>query len=325
MGDVLTRVYIEGALDTEGFPLSDVSEQLGRTAAYVWIDLLAPSEEQLNQLASELGLHELAVEDALESRQRPKLDRYEGHVFLSSRAIDVDLAAGRLRETQVDAFLDERWIVTVRADGRFPIEPVTDRADRLANLAHHGPSFILYVLLDVLVDEYFQATEALDDYYDRISDRIFAEQPLDLLQHRDWFEMRRVMARFHRVVVPTREAVSALTRREHQVIHPGLEPYFHDIYDHLVRVSEAADSLRDLVGTLAETNLSLRDYRQNLIVKKVGSWAAIIAVPAALTGYFGMNVPFPGSGRPLGVVLATLLIAVSVAVLYLFFKGHDWL
>jgi magnesium transporter len=133
------------------------------------------------------------------------------------------------------------------------------------------------------------------------------------------------MVRFHRLVVPTREAVSSLMRREHPAVAEELDPYFQDVYDHILRVSESSDSLRDLVGTIVETNLSLRDYRQNLIVKKVSSWAAIIAVPALVTGYYGMNVPYPGSGRTWGVVASTILMAVACLVLYRVFRRRDWL
>jgi magnesium transporter len=114
-------------------------------------------------------------------------------------------------------------------------------------------------------------------------------------------------------------------RRDHDVVPEDLYPYFQDVYDHILRVSEATDALRDLVGTIVETNLSLRDYRQNQIVKKVSSWAAIIAVPAFLTGYFGMNVPFPGSGRTYGVVIASSLIVALSGTLYWAFKRAQWL
>ncbi len=114
-------------------------------------------------------------------------------------------------------------------------------------------------------------------------------------------------------------------RREHPAVSEELYPYFQDVYDHILRVSESSDSLRDLVSTIVETNLSLRDYRQNLIVKKVSSWAAIIAVPALVTGYYGMNVPYPGSGRTWGVVASTVLMVSASFVLYRVFRRHDWL
>lgn len=325
MGEALTRVYCKGVLEAEGFLVADVSEHLERPDTVVWVDLCGPSKEQLVELAAELGLHELAVEDALGAHQRPKLDRYATHLFLSSHAVQVDAEAGDLDETEVDAFINERWLITVRKDDGFSIEPVLARWDRSPDLAIHGVSFLLYGLLDVIVDSYFDAIQTFDEYYDEVSTGIFAERPLDPGQQRHWFDMRRAMVRFHRLVVPMREALSSLMRREHPAVAEELYPYFQDVYDHLLRVSESSDSLRDLVSTIVETNLSLRDYRQNLIVKKVSSWAAIIAVPALITGYYGMNVPYPGSGHTWGVIASTGLIAGACLLLYLVFRRHDWL
>ena len=325
MGGALTRVYRKGVLETEGFPIADVSEYLEDTETVVWVDLRGPSKQELHELAVELGLHELAVEDALGPHQRPKLDRYATHLFLSCHAVRVDVEAGVLDETEIDAFINERWLITVRKNDGFPIDPVLQRWDRSPDLAVHGVSFLLYGLLDVIVDSYFEAVQSFDEYYEEVSDGIFSDRPLDPVQQRHWFEMRRAMVRFHRLVVPMREAISSLMRREHSAVTEELYPYFQDVYDHILRITESSDSLRDLVGTIVETNLSLRDYRQNLIVKKVSSWAAIIAVPALVTGYYGMNVPYPGSGRVWGAVVSTALMLGGTIGLYRLFRRIDWL
>lgn len=325
MGDALTRVYRKGVLEAEGFPVADLSEYLEEPDTVVWVDFCAPSREQLRELEAELGLHELAVEDALGPHQRSKLDRYDTHLFLSSHAVRVNRDEGTLEETEIDAFLDERWLITVRKDEGFPMDPVLRRWDRSSDLAIHGVSFLLYGLLDVVVDGYFEAVEAFDVYYDGVSEGIFSERPLNPGEQRHWFQMRRAMVRFHRLVVPMREAVSALMRREQDIVPAELYPYYQDVYDHILRVSESSDSLRDLVSTIVETNLSLRDYRQNLIMKKVTSWAAIIAVPTLITGYYGMNVPYPGSGEPAGVLMSAALIVVMSSGLYLLFRHRDWL
>jgi len=325
MGDVLTRAYRRGVTVAEGFPLADVSEYLKAPDTIVWVDFCAPSKEQLYELAAELGLHELAVEDALGPNQRPKLDRYETHLFLACQAVSVDPEGGTLVETEVDGFVNEHWLITVRKSKGFAIEPVLQHWGRSPDLAAHGVGFLLYSLLDVVVDGYFDAVEAFDEYYDEVSDSIFAERPLDTEQQRRWFNMRRAIVRFHRLVVPTREMVSSLMRREHAPVAEELYPYFQDLYDHILRISESSDSLRDLVSTIVETNLSLRDYRQNLIVKKVSGWAAIIAVPALITGYFGMNVPFPTSQTELGVVISTVLMFAVSGCLYGLFRRWDWL
>jgi magnesium transporter len=325
MEEPMTRVYRKGILEAEGFPVADVSEYLADPDTVVWVDLSGPTKEELHELAAELGLHELAVEDALEPHQRPKLDRYATHLFLSCHAVRVDVQAGRLDETEIDAFINERWLITVRENDRFQIDPVFERCDRSPDLAVFGVGFLLYALLDVIVDSYFDTVQAFDEYYEEVSDGIFADRPLDPAKQRHWFDMRRAMVRFHRLVVPLREAISSLMRREHSPIAEELYPYFQDVYDHILRVSESSDSLRDLVSTIVETNLSLRDYRQNQIVKKVSSWAAIIAVPALVTGYYGMNVPYPGFSQPWGVVTSGIVIIGASIGLYWVFRRAGWL
>jgi magnesium transporter len=325
MGAAHTRVYRNGVLEAADFPVADVSEYLDAPDTVVWVDFCAPSKEQLHELAGELRLHELAVEDALGPHQRPKVDYYATHLFLSCHAVRVDSERGSLDETEIDAFVNPRWLVTVRKDEGVSMEPVKERWDRSSDLARYGVSFLLYGLLDVVVDDYFDAVQSFDDYYDTVSEGLFAGTPLEPSQQRHWFNMRRALVRFHRLVVPMREALSSLMRRDHGAVAEELYPYYQDVYDHTLRASEATDSLRDLVNTIVETNLSLQDYRQNLIVKKVSSWAAIVAVPAFLTGYFGMNVPYPGSGETSGVIASTLLIVVLSGGLYWLFRRVNWL
>ncbi len=272
-----------------------------------------------------LGLHELAVEDALGPHQRPKLDHYATHLFLSCHAVRVDAERGELVDLEIDAFIGERWLVTVRKDEGFSMAPVLQRWDRSPDLAGGGVGFLLYGLLDVVVDGYFDAVQVFDDFYDQISEGIFADQPVEPSGQRHWFDMRRALVRFHRLAVPIREAVSTLMRREQSAVSERLYPYFQDVYDHILRVSESTDALRDLVSTIVETNLSLRDYRQNQVMKKVTSWAAIIAVPTLITGYYGMNVPYPGFDRQWGFVLSVVLIVVLSGALYLSFRRRDWL
>ncbi|HTG48595.1 MAG TPA: magnesium transporter CorA family protein [Actinomycetota bacterium] len=325
MGASRTRAYRNGELADHDFPVASVSEHLAMPGTVVWIDLLDPSEEEVLELADELDLHELAVEDVLGSHQRPKLDRYDTHLFLSCHAVELDEQAAELVDIEVDAFVSQRWLVTVRANDRFPIEPVLARWDRSPNLLRFGVGYLLYGLLDVLVDGYFDTVERFDTYYDDVSDGIFDDKPLDPSQQRHGFEMRRALVRFHRLVLATREAIGALMRRDQDTVPDELYPYYQDVYDHILRISESTDSLRDLVTTIVETNLSLRDYRQNLIVKKVSGWAAIIAVPALITGYYGMNVPYPGIGRTAGFWASLVLLIGGTVGLYLYFRKHDWL
>jgi magnesium transporter len=137
--------------------------------------------------------------------------------------------------------------------------------------------------------------------------------------------MRRALVRFHRLAVPMREAVSTLMRREHDFVPDELYPYYQDLYDHILRVSESTDSLRDLVSTIVETNISLRDFRQNQVMKKVTSWAAIVAVPTLVTGFYGMNVPYPGFETHWGAWTSVGLMGALSLGLYGVFKKRGWL
>ncbi len=325
MNGVHTRVYRNGVLEAEDFPVAQVSDHLAEPDTVVWVDLCGPSKEQLHELADELSLHELAVEDALSPHQRPKLDHYESHLFLAAHSVRVDADEATLIETEIDAFINHRWLITVRKDEGFPIEPVIRRWDRSSDLAKLGVGFLLYGLLDVIVDGYFETVDQFDDYYEIVSESLFAEQPLEPSQQRHWFQMRQSLVRFHRLVVPLREAVSGLMRREHTAIADQLYPYFQDVYDHVLRVNESTDALRDLIGTIVETNISLRDYRQNLVMKKVTSWAAIVAVPTLVSGYYGMNVPYPGEGETSGVLVSAALMLGLSGALYASFRKRDWL
>ena len=320
-----TRAWHGGRLAAEDFPLAEVSDHLEDPGALVWVDISHPSKELLDELADELGLHELAVEDALSVHQRPKLDVYESHAFLSCHAVRVEREEAALRETEIDAFINSRWLITVRHDDGFSMDAAVRRWDRSPDLIRHGVQFLLYGLLDVVVDGYFDVVQDFDDFYEEISAGLFADEPLSPDQQRNWFEMRRALVRFHRLVVPMRETVSSLMRREHSTVTDALYPYFQDVYDHVLRINESTDSLRDLVATIVETNISLRDYRQNQVMKRVTSWAAIIAVPTLITGWYGQNVPYPGSGEAWGVAASSVLTIGGAGALYVLFKRRGWL
>ena len=324
-GSCVTRAWHDGVLTAEGFELADVSDHLEDPGSMVWVDFCNPTKEVLYELAAELGLHELAVEDALSPHQRPKLDTYATHSFLTSHAVRVDVETAELVETEIDAFVNARWLITVRHDDGFSMVPVVRRWDRSPDLIGHGVQFLLYGLLDVVIDGYFDVVQQFDDYYEEVGAGLFADEPLSANEQRNWFEMRRALVRFHRLVVPMRETVSSLMRREHSTVNDALYPYYQDVYDHVLRVNESTDSLRDLVSTIVETNISLRDYRQNQVMKRVTSWAAIIAVPTLITGWYGQNVPYPGSGETWGVVASTVLVFGGPGALYLLFKRRGWL
>ena len=319
-----TRAWRGCEVIAKDFPIAEVSDHLEHDDEVVWVDLCAPDADTLHELAAELDLHELAVEDALSDHQRPKLDRYPTHAFVTCHAIRFE-GPQKLGATEIDCFVGKQWLITVRKDEDFPVPALLDRWEQSNDLIDQGVPYLLYALLDLVVDGYFDAVNGFDDYYDTISEGLFADEPLDPRQQRDWFEARRSLVHFHRLVAPMREVVSGLMRREQTSVQEPLYPYYQDVYDHVLRVVESTDALRDLVATIVETNLSLRDYHQNQIMKKVTSWAAIIAVPTLVTGYYGMNIPYPGFARHWGVWFSTILMVAVVTALWLSFRRRDWL
>ena len=190
-----------------------------------------------------------------------------------------------------------------------------------------GCSVSWHGLLDVVVDSHFDAVQAMDDQLEELEESLFEERPLSRGVQRTAFQRRKALVQLRRVVLPMREVVNGLLRQidRHGDAEAELNSFFQDLYDHVLRASEWTESLRDMVSTIFETNLSLSDTRMNEIMKKLTSWAAIIAVPTAVTGFFGQNVPYPGFGHWWGFVISTLVIIVMACGLYVGFRRRDWL
>jgi len=317
-------MYRNGNVEDEDFPLADISEHLEIEGAIVWVDLLAPQADELELVADELGLHALAVEDALHPRQRPKLDRYATHEFLSAYSAQLE-SGGELTTSEVAAFITGNALITVRKDDRFDIDGLVQRWDESRDLCKFGVGALLYGLLDFLVDGHFQTVQDLDEQIENIEDLLFDERARNEDVQRRSFQLRKSLVILRRIVLPMREVVNSLMRRDVDVVRDELMPYFQDVYDHVLRATEWTESLRDLVTSILETNLTIQGNRLNVITKQVTSWAAIIAVPTAITGFYGQNVPYPGFARHAGFVQSTVLIVFLSLLLYVLFRRKGWL
>jgi magnesium transporter len=320
-----TRLYRDGVLEAEDFPLADVSGHLEDPSSVVWIDCCQPDRAELDAVAEELQLHTLAVEDAVAERQRPKLDRYESHLFVTGYSTRLDPRTGRLATAEVAAFVTRQALLTVRKSPDFDIADVVSRWDDSPDLTKHGTAFLLHGLLDSVVDTHFEAVQSLDDEIEGLEDMLFDERPKSREVQQRSFQVRKSLVLLRRVVVPMREVVNALMRRDLHVVDDAMVPYYQDVYDHVLRVTEWTESLRDLVATILETHLTIQGNRLNSTMKKVTSWAAIIAVPTAVTGFYGQNVPYPGFGDAWGFWSSAILIAGLSVLLYALFKRKDWM
>jgi magnesium transporter len=325
-GAIRTRLYRDGNLIKEDFPPEQISDELQqRHGCIIWLDLCEPSPEQLDMIGREFGLHQLAIEDALEP-QRTKIDRYQTHLFMAGYSATLDEPTGELVTHEIAAFITHHALITVRNHPAFDIDPVVARWDSSPDLAQYGVSFLLYGLLDYLVDTHFRTVETLDESIEETEDALFDTRPdaMELVQRRS-FQLRKSLVVLRRITLPTREVVNTLLRHDLDIVKEPMAPYFRDIYDHVIRASEWTESLRDLVTTMVETNLTVQSNRMNLIMKKVTSWAAIIAVPTAITGWYGQNVPYPGFGKTSGLIATTVLIIGLAVGLFVLFRRKDWL
>jgi magnesium transporter len=290
------------------------------------MDVVDPTAEDFHLIAEEFRLNPLAVEDALSGGQRPKLDHYDDHVFIALYDVELATDTGQLESTEIAVFAAPRYLITVRRDDRIPMAEVVQRWDDTTHLAKHGVGFLLWGLLDVVVDGHFETVQQLDDEVETLEDLLFDDRPREPEVQRRSFEVRKSLVVVRRVVLPTREVLNALMRRELDLVDAELTPYYQDVYDHVLRATDRIDSLRDLVATILETNLTIQSNRMNAIMKAVTSWAAIAAVPTVITGYYGMNVStWPHGGTLVGGMVALGLCVVGVVTLYVMFKRRDWL
>ena len=331
-----TRLWFNGELKSENFPLADVSEHLQEEGALVWVDMCNPDHDVLCELADELGFDQHAIEDTVAHAERTKATRYATHTFLTvyatalGPALENDLTS-RLRTARVSIFVLHGGIVTVRHEidpqqPVFDLDEVVRRWDENSDLLRMGSPALLHGLLDVIVDGQFDAIQQLDDAIEAIEGDLFDERTLTRKIQRETFRIRKELVELRRIVLPMREVINTIMRRRAERNDTvELDGWYSDLYDHVIRAAEWTESLRDMVTTVFETNLSLQDARLNTIMKKLTGWAAIIAVPTAVTGWFGQNVPYPGFQDTAGVIASAAIIIVMSVLLYVVFKRKGWI
>ncbi len=320
-----TRAYRDGALVDEGFDVAYISDHLEVDGTVVWVDLLQPTAKDLEILVEELGLHPLAIEDATHDGQRAKLDVYDDHLFLSSYIALLAVDEVELEVHELAAFITPRALVTIRKSDSLGIAPLIERWNAAHKLAGSGVAFLLHGLLDLLVDGHFTAVQMLDEQLDALEDVLFDERPRSRELQRRSFELRKSLVLLRRVVLPMREVVNSLLRRDVGVVDEHMQPYYQDVYDHVLRATEWTESLRDLVSTILETNLTLQGNRLNEVMRSLTSWAAILAVTTAITGFYGQNVPYPGFAERSGFISSVVVLLLSTGGLYVYFKRRHWL
>jgi magnesium transporter len=323
-----TRLYQDGKVIAEGFGAGEVTALLARhPGAVLWLDLFDPDLEDLQAIQAEFHLHPLAVEDAVHDHQRPKLDRYPGHLFMNVYAVRVatDGPAPDLRKIEISAFITERALITVHKSAG-DLDLLMRRWDTDDGLAETGGlGFLIYGMLDVVVDGQFAAARLLDEAMDQTEDQMLDEGGAPRGVRRYGFALRHTLANLRRAVAPMPDVIAEVLRADSKLIVEHLVPYYRDVDDHARRANDTIESARDRINSLLEADLNEQSNSLNDITRKLAAWAAIIAVPTAVTGYFGQNLPYPGYEKPWGFVFSTVFILVAASGLYWYLKHREWL
>jgi magnesium transporter len=329
-GTIVASAAYSGGRRVDDVALDDISDVLKRSDTFVWIGLYEPNEPLLRKIQEEFALHDLAIEDALSAHQRPKVERYENSLFVVLRTAQInDPKPGKpcdVRYGEVHIFLGRNFIVTVRHGYATSFTPVRTRAESTPELLNQGPAFVLYALMDFIVDQYFPIVDALGEDLESLEQRVFT-QPYARRTTKQIYKLKRDLIALKRVVSPVIELSARLIRLEDEELIPTqTRPYFRDVYDHAVRINDMIDSVRDLLGTALEAHLSLVSVAQNEDTRRLAAWAAIFAVPTAIAGIYGMNFDeMPELRWRLGYPLVLFLIFGLCVLLYVRFKRAKWL
>lgn len=333
-GAVRSRLWRDGVVALDDFPLADLSEHRVDAGALFWVDLCRPGEKLMADLAEELDLDPTLVEDATASGERPKATRRDGLLFVTvydvdfGRAGDEGLGArdSRLRRNPISIFVLPNGIVTVRPDDGINMDEVVRRWQERPELLQLGASALLHGLLDVIVDRHQETVDRFDEKIEDVEEALFADNSNTRAVQQENYRVRKELVEFRRTVVPMREVHTAILRyRAETGRRPELDASYEDLNDHVVHVGEATESLREMSASIFETNLALQDARLNTVMKKLTAWAAIIAVPTAVTGWFGQNVPYPGFSQVSGLIASTVIILALAVGLYVLFRRKDWI
>jgi magnesium transporter len=302
-------------------------EQAGRAAqdkdSFVWLGVHEPSAEEFEEIAREFDLHELAVEDAVNAHQRPKVEVYGDTLLVVVRTARYVDSEEVIEVGELLLFVHPRFIVTVR-HGEGELSAVRERIERRPDLLRHGVGMVLYSILDHVVDGYEDAAQGIDVDIQQVERQVFSDEGANPVER--IYKLEREVLDFNTAVAPLSVAVDEIARGHFEVVPDELHEYFRDVHDHLRRVSGRIAGFRDLLGSALHANLTQVSIRQNEDMRKISAWVAILAVPTMVAGIYGMNFDhMPELHWRFGYPAVLLLIAAACLALYRRFRRAGWL
>jgi magnesium transporter len=316
-------LYEKGVRRPGEVDLEQMYEACRSPECFAWIGLHEPTEEEFDSVRREFGLHELAVEDAIEAHQRPKLEVYRDSLFMVLKTARYVEGGPAVETGEIQVFIGEGFIITVR-HGETKLHDVRLQLEQRPEFLRLGPGAALHAIIDRVVDDYGPVVEALDRDVRNLEADVFSERRGDLT--RRIYGLKREVLELYDAVAPLNEPLERLERLTFPLIPKKLWPYFRDVKDHVLRYVREVDGFRELLTSILAANLTQASVRQNEDVRKISAWAAIIAVPTLITGIYGMNFEhMPELGWTVGYPLAIALMAALCFGLYRKFKRSGWL
>jgi len=304
-------------------PVPQIGEFLHHPDCFVWVALKDPDQDELKQMQTQFSLHELAVEDALHGNQRPKIEEYGDSLFAVVHTIE--MLDGALHVGELDIFVEEDYVVSVRSRSEHGFLGVRARCEREPHLLKQGSAFVFYALMDAVVDRYFPVLEELEAELETVEENIFIKGS-ERANIERLYQLKRQVTVLKHAVTPLMEAVSKLYGGRVPHICMNTQEYFRDVYDHLYRINTSIDNIRDTIGTAIQVNLSMVTIEESEVNKRLAAWAAIFAVATAFVGIWGMNFEvMPELKWKYGYPAAICFIAALCGYLYWRFRRSGWL
>jgi magnesium transporter len=321
MDHVVASAAYAGGRRIADVPLEDARAWSEKPGHFVWIGLYEPGEDLLRLVQGQFDLHDLAVEDALHAHQRPKVEMYGKTLFVVLRT--AQLADGRIVYGETHVFVGKGFVVSIRHGASSSYGHVRKRCESSPELLGHGEDFVLYSIIDFVVDCYGPVLDALEAEVETLEECAASPAAAEVGRI---VQLRRDLAHFARIVSPLQEACLRLERFDLPMIDEAMRPYYRDVHDHVLRIRDGVDSLREALSFSFEVAMLMASARQNDVMKKLAAWAAILAVPTAIAGVYGMNFKYmPELEWTFGYPAVLVAIVLICVVLYARFRRTGWL
>lgn len=316
--------YRDGKRVPGDLSVDDAYERSRDDGTFVWLGLHEPTRDEIDRVGAEFGIHELAAEDAVHARQRPKLERYEDATLIVVKPARYDDEAERIDLGEILVFVGDRFVVPIRHGQAAPLVDVRRDLETRPDLLQLGPSAVVYAILDRVVDDYAPVVAGLEQDIEEVEAEVFSDSRENPIE-RIYFLKREVLA-FHRAAAPLREPLQRLADGDLPWVHEDGAEYFRDVHDHLTRLVERAETMRELLTGLLEAALTQIGIQQNEDMRRISAWVAIVAVPTFITSAYGMNLAqLPGDDLRQGFAILVAVMAVIALALWVLFRRRGWI